>query len=96
MTAKQLRAQAHREEIELIVQLTLESLGYSSGTISFNQAKKKWGGWFVQATEEHHIMPCRIEDGARCKRLYNIKDILEWRANETAEALYYYERFEKD
>ena len=71
-------------EIQAAVAMTLTIMGVSSGELTFAQAKRTFGAWFIQAVERGWITPCRYGEGNRT--WYSVQDILAFKAAQLEEA----------
>lgn len=71
-------------EIQAAIAMTMTIMGVSSGEITFAQAKRTFGGWFIQAVERGWITPCRYGEGNRT--WYSVPDILAFKASQLEEA----------
>lgn len=72
--------------VELGSAQTLETLGLSSGEISYSKAKAVYGKWFVDAYHNGRICPCRVEDGRAGTKWFRVVDILQVKAYDSASA----------
>lgn len=64
----------------------LKVAGVTAAEISENQAKKVYGKWFVEAVKARALQPCRIGAGKTGKRVYNISDIVAYKAEHESRA----------
>ena len=62
--------------IEQAVQVTLERLGYTSGLISYTQAKKVYGRWFTELVKLGAIRPIVKGKGRNGMQQFQVSDIL--------------------
>lgn len=72
--------------VELGSAKTLETLGLTSGEISFSKAKKIYGKWFTDAYASQRIFPCRVENGRAGTIWFRVVDILKLKAYDSARA----------
>lgn len=70
-------------ETQATIALTLTMLGVSSGELTYAQAKKTYGSWFVSAVQKNRIFPCRYGEGGRT--WYSVVEILTYKASEFEE-----------
>lgn len=63
--------------IERTVQLTLERIGATSGFISYREAAKVYGRWFVELVKLGEIRPIHKGEGKNGTQRYLVSDILE-------------------
>lgn len=71
---------AIRNGIEIGCVQTMKSLGVSSGEMSERKAVRTYGKWFVEAIRKNEITPCRVGNGRTGTRVYNVTDILSYKA----------------
>lgn len=60
-------------------QMALEAAGCTSGDITYNQAKKTYGAWFVEAVRAGRLYPSRVGKGPHATRWYSVREILSLR-----------------
>ena len=60
-------------------QMALEAAGCTSGDMTYNQAKKTYGSWFVEAVSTGRLYPSRVGKGPHGTRWYSVREILSLR-----------------
>jgi len=66
---------------------TLETLGVSSGEISYRQAVLSYGKWFTDAAKDGRIKPVFSGSGKNGMRHYRVSDILVRKVEEDTRAV---------
>ena len=65
----------------------LRLAGVTSGEISFSKAKKTYGVWFVNATADGRLTPCRKGVGKSGTKWYSLTEILALKNEENLKAV---------
>lgn len=65
---------------------TLTMLGLHSGDISYNQGRRVYGRWFIDAVKNGRISPVHVGNGANGKHTFRLTDILTLKAADEAAA----------
>ena len=65
----------------------LRLAGVTSGEISFSKAKKTYGVWFVNATADGRLHPCRKGIGKSGTKWYSLTEILALKNEENLKAV---------
>ena len=81
---KKLEKEKKMAEIQAAVAMTMTMMGISSGELTFAQAKRTYGAWFIQAVERGWITPCRY--GEHGRTWYSVPEILAFKAAQLEEA----------
>ena len=65
----------------------LRLAGVTSGEISFSKAKKTYGVWFMKATADGRLNPCRKGVGKSGTKWYSLTEILALKNEENLKAV---------
>lgn len=76
----------NNSEVAQVVAVVLEQLGLTAGEMSQRQAKKVYGGYFVELVKAERITPVHTEKGHAGTKFYRVADILACKAEDTRKA----------
>lgn len=71
---------------ELGAAKTIEAMGLASGEISRSKALSVYGNYFRDAEREGRILPVRVGNGSRGRKMYRVVDILALKAKDALRA----------
>lgn len=76
----------NNSEVAQVVAVAPEQLGLTAGEMSQRQAKKVYGGYFVELVKAGRITPAHTERGHAGTKFYRVADILACKAEDTRKA----------
>lgn len=82
MNINEIERRAKECEIQLAVVCAMESIGLSSGEITYNRGCQTYGAWFKDAVNKGKITPCRRGLSSGRTRYYSVREILSLKALE--------------